>query len=521
MRFINYIINLGVTSALSKVKIIRLRSLNIITFVMLVLSTAVTVVLVLFNYRLESYPPIAAIIGTLFILFLNRLGFYRTAIATGVTLLSIYAALYVLYYGLDSGLQYLIFAMLPLPYLALGRSEGMLVILSGALMSVILLAVHIYPLFYEPLIRLDGQTLNIIRIASYVFSALVLLGAVYLFVYSFSAVEKRMTEKIDNVIRQQRSQVRRALDELKNTGSDLGGIKDPLADGHESMSRFAQKQITSVEEIQAAIEEISASVDSVATSTQREVREIHDMLNEARNFIRKSAETKNHFLEAADLVQKSTNLGKTGETSINSMVDGMTYMVETTDEMKKVAEIINDIADRINLLSLNASIEAARAGSAGRGFAVVANEISKLAQQTGESTSNINFLIETTTQIMTTYTRELKGNAKNLRMLIEGINQVNNIFTEISRAVSGEEQMLMRMRDNFDLVKEYISGIENSTQDQKTSIADIARTIHDLNAANQSNISVTEKLGSAITKAHTMIDAISQQVTKIEEDVLT
>jgi methyl-accepting chemotaxis protein len=74
-----------------------------------------------------------------------------------------------------------------------------------------------------------------------------------------------------------------------------------------------------------------------------------------------------------------------GEEALRSMSLSMNQIVESSKDMKNIIEIINTISEKINLLALNASIEAARAGHAGKGFAVVALEISRLADQTASS----------------------------------------------------------------------------------------------------------------------------------------
>ena len=71
----------------------------------------------------------------------------------------------------------------------------------------------------------------------------------------------------------------------------------------------------------------------------------------------------------------------------------ITNITESSQQVTDIISIIDDISDKINLLSLNAAIEAARAGEAGRGFAVVADEISKLADQTAASINDIDSLI--------------------------------------------------------------------------------------------------------------------------------
>ena len=78
---------------------------------------------------------------------------------------------------------------------------------------------------------------------------------------------------------------------------------------------------------------------------------------------------------------------------IHLSIEKFNILKEKSNEMSNFIQVINDIADRVNLLSLNASIEAARAGEYGKGFAVVAQEISKLADATTQNSKQISGII--------------------------------------------------------------------------------------------------------------------------------
>jgi len=105
--------------------------------------------------------------------------------------------------------------------------------------------------------------------------------------------------------------------------------------------------------------------------------------------------------ETLSLSQLMTNESKEGDQALEIMTKSMNKIRNSSSEMVNIIAIINDISDKINLLSLNAAnllslnaaIEAARAGEQGRGFAVVADEISKLADQTAGSLKDIEKLI--------------------------------------------------------------------------------------------------------------------------------
>ncbi len=85
---------------------------------------------------------------------------------------------------------------------------------------------------------------------------------------------------------------------------------------------------------------------------------------------------------------------RAGQDSLHNMNSSMQKAGESSHEMQNIVGMISDISDQINLFSLNAAIESARAGDAGKGFAVVSDQISKLAEETANSIGEINTLIK-------------------------------------------------------------------------------------------------------------------------------
>jgi methyl-accepting chemotaxis protein len=139
--------------------------------------------------------------------------------------------------------------------------------------------------------------------------------------------------------------------------------------------------------------------------------------------------------------------------------------------------VIDDISDKINLLSLNAAIEAARAGEHGRGFAVVADEIGKLAARTTENSKIISNQVVKITQDIAkgiTMLTETKVSTEEIFKLIKGITgKVDNV----SNAMGDLGAIIMNIIEQARILDEVSQTIQSSTTEQRKSMEENSRTV--------------------------------------------
>jgi len=377
---------------------------------------------------------------------------------------------------------------------------------------IIAIAVGYTSTLYRDILPMDEAR---VMLANFTFVALIIYVISYQLLSINTKTLVKLKEEADN--REQYERIKNLLNSIKEISFELSSASGEMADVSSSFSTNAQHQAASAEEITATVEEISAGVENVADSAKYQL----DRMNLLMDTINQLSESiKNLDVdvdETTSLADQVSHEARTGENVMKEMTESMNNIGSSSTQMSGIVSIINDISDRINLLSLNASIEAARAGDAGRGFAVVADEISKLADQTSESVKEIDSLIKKTGGYISSGMTSVQATVKTISSIIEGITEISDKINKVIHSSMLEQlETNKKVNDESITVKSRSDEIFGAATEQKHAANEIVKSISVINELTQANATGSEQIAGNSQLIADLSEKLKERVESFE-----
>lgn len=246
---------------------------------------------------------------------------------------------------------------------------------------------------------------------------------------------------------------------LSESSSQIAVSSSQLSDSSQEIANGASEQAAGIEETTASIEELTSMVKQNLENAK----------------------------QASLLSEKATEASQDGSAQMELMSGAMAAISKSTEEIKTVIDVIDDIAFQTNMLALNAAVEAARAGEAGMGFAVVADEVKNLANRSSESAKETSSMIKAT-----------------LKNVEEGMG-ISKALSEIFK------EILVNSRKVLEMTKE----VESASAQQDVGISQVNKAIIQFDSVVQANASSAEETASAAEEMQGQVGTLKDVVVEL------
>ncbi|MBR5993889.1 MAG: cache domain-containing protein [Lachnospiraceae bacterium] len=309
------------------------------------------------------------------------------------------------------------------------------------------------------------------------------------------------------VIASSSAQVRDKLQDViaatKKLSADVTQSGVNLANSAEAASRVAEQVTCAVEDISRGATEQAESMESSVNNTNEMGNSIDEITDKVEAL---SAAAEEMMTGAKRTVDTLNQLMNKNATVMTSMQDINAQIRLTNDSVKEIAEASNAItaiAGQTHLLSLNASIEAARAGDYGKGFSVVASEIGILSEQSKNAAVSINKIVET-------LVKESQKSVETIVTLSDSVQEQNYQLTNTKADMDAVVTNVSNIDDSTKMIAEKIHMLNNL----KASFTDI---ISEISAISQQNAASTEETNASMEELNATFALISSAANELRD----
>lgn len=375
--------------------------------------------------------------------------------------------------------------------------------------------------------HVTGATRNIIITYVGIAVVLILLFAVIMLVFSrgllksFQAVGKGINTLSKGDLSRQK-ETGSAVKEMnvllletnqmqKNMSATIGEVKkvsQKLVGSISEVTGLSGSSFARAKQITSAMEELSVSTMGMAENVQ----DIHTQMLEIGNCVNDISERVEHLFSSSENILKTNNearadmdvILKNSKESVEAVTDILTQINQTNDsieEIDKAVELILNISEQTKLLSLNASIEAARAGAHGRGFAVVAEEIRNLSEQSAEGAEMIKNLAGTITE----------KSHKSVQ-LADG---VYTLIRDEQQSVSKTQEKYEELGRDIDRSVNSIRSIAEKTGNLTDYKERVIENVQSLSAISEENSASNEEVHANISEITTEVQIVSENCERM------
>ncbi|MEH6648704.1 MAG: methyl-accepting chemotaxis protein [Motiliproteus sp.] len=306
-------------------------------------------------------------------------------------------------------------------------------------------------------------------------------------------VEKNSDDEfgqLADAVNQMTTDLHDVVGHVTRTSNELGGMSESLSYAVTTIAegnRFTSEQTTSMA---AATEQMNATVGEISQTTS----EVHEASKQAHQAANEGGQVISRALHALNEVSEV----------VNQNVEQMQELGRRSEKIDVVIDVIKSVADQTNLLALNATIEAARAGEAGRGFAVVADEVRSLAEKTvgasNEITAIVNEMQQGTQQAIASIESSREHVERGSKFGAEAANAVNVIEGQVESTSDRTQQIAVAIEELASTVKEIaqnmeqVSGAVNRSSSESGAIVETTQQVAQ-HAVNLKQVTARFRIG--------------------------
>ena len=255
---------------------------------------------------------------------------------------------------------------------------------------------------------------------------------------------------------------------LEKLKQDINRSLDALAQAMASIGENAQQ-------VAGAASDTSTAISQLADGAQSQSQHIGQMVTAIRQSSTAVGDISSSTEMASRQAQESAQVVREGQAKMMQMVEVVNGIASSSEKIHKITDVIEKIANKTNLLSLNAAIEAARAGEHGKGFAVVADEVGKLASSSADSTREITQLIQQAVAQARQAEVAVNQVSEDMEKIVKSSSQTDGMLHRISAAVEEQTRMMQEINHSVQSLEHIARSNSAASEELAASMIELSR----------------------------------------------
>ena len=281
---------------------------------------------------------------------------------------------------------------------------------------------------------------------------------------------KAMNGFADNL----RDEVLEAFNRLANGDFNFkarGLIAAPLDKACQGLTRAMETVREASDQISSGSAQVSETSSSLANGATKQAAALEEISSSMTEMNEQTANNATNAAEANQLSDEARLAAEQGNRQMQTMVEAMTGIKNSSQDISKIIKVIDEIAFQTNLLALNAAVEAARAGQHGKGFAVVAEEVRNLATRSAKAARETTALIQGSVDKTNSGADIAHETAASLEQIVASVTKVSDLVAEIAAASNEQSQGISQVNEGLMQLNE-VNQNTTSTSEETAAIAE-------------------------------------------------
>lgn len=310
--------------------------------------------------------------------------------------------------------------------------------------------------------------------------------------------------------------LRQSLAQIDFTTEDMVNASKRLSQNTKKHGYSAQRENEVLNEVEKNSNQVKNITDEVQIQSQKNKTEVSSILGNINIYNNRNSKHVENLSQFTEDIRETANAAKVGERSLGDMRHTMEMLYNLFQDITEVMGFSQDVAEKINLISLNASIEAARAGEMGSGFAVVAEQIARLAEETRKNLNQIEVLLEKSNEKMGVGTEQILNGVNTILGLLGGVEDIERSFGKIVFTLSENVKSYASLEQEIEVAEDTALNLETKTHSQREKISLLFESIERIEQFNKLTLENLKELSNTVEHNQHFANDLQKKITRFQ-----